>query len=249
LPRLDIEAHTIRHARTSLPPRGDRSAAGCLGPAAVTLSAARGAARGTGFEKLLAVLDADRERAGHRYEAIRRQLIKLFECRGGRRPDELADETIDRVARKLDAGEEIRGGDIGAYFYGVGRNVLRESWRRPVDEPLRGPLADVRTTEAGAAPDGLGERRLACLEHCVEGLPAEERNLILWYYQIGERILIEPRKRLAASLGISLNALRIRAHRVRGRLEACVRACVETPPAEPEMVSDGRPRQGDGADR
>jgi hypothetical protein len=43
--------------------------------------------------------------------------------RGARWADELTDETIDRVARRLAGGETIRAADIGRYFLGVARNV------------------------------------------------------------------------------------------------------------------------------
>jgi DNA-directed RNA polymerase specialized sigma24 family protein len=167
----------------------------------------------------LCLLDADRERAGARYEAIRRKLVRFFECRGCSHADELADETIDRVGRRLAEGEQVRHADVGAYFHGVARNVLRESWRsRPTHEPAAAPFP------ATDGQETMAERRLRCLETCLAALPPDERQLILWYYQAGEQIHIAARKRLAGALGIGMNALRIRAHRIRGRLEACVRA-------------------------
>src|SRR5262245_43479522 len=80
------------------------------------------------FEKLLAFLAPDREAAGWRYEAIRRRLVTFFECRGCPRPEDLADEVIDRVARKVEEGGAVIPSPE-AYFYGVARNVERESWR------------------------------------------------------------------------------------------------------------------------
>ena len=53
------------------------------------------------FARLLAALDPDRERAGLRYENIRRKLIEFFEARGSNSPADNADETINRVARRL----------------------------------------------------------------------------------------------------------------------------------------------------
>lgn len=53
------------------------------------------------FEQLLAWLDEDRELAGKKYEEIRFRLINLFIARGCRISEELADKTIDRVARKV----------------------------------------------------------------------------------------------------------------------------------------------------
>ena len=41
-------------------------------------------------------------------------------------PEDCADETIDRVARRLAGGERIRTGDPISYFRGVARNVWHE---------------------------------------------------------------------------------------------------------------------------
>ena len=53
------------------------------------------------FDSLLEWLDPDRARSGEKYEKIRLRLIKIFACRGCSIPEELADRTIDRVARKV----------------------------------------------------------------------------------------------------------------------------------------------------
>ncbi len=46
------------------------------------------------------------------------------------------------------------------------------------------------------------------------------------YYHDEKRAKIDYRKQLADALGIPLNALRIRAHRVRISLEKCVKDCL-----------------------
>src|SRR5256885_4134102 len=86
---------------------------------------------GEAFSKLLARLDPDRERAGEKYEDLRRTLIRFFEWRGAPFPEEQTDETFNRVARKLDEGigiKNIGGGwphTAGRCFfegrYGAGR--------------------------------------------------------------------------------------------------------------------------------
>src|SRR3954452_19825347 len=76
------------------------------------------------LDKFLAALDPDREAAGARYLEIRRNLVRLFEWRGSSTPDEYADETINRCARKIGEGEEIR--DVPTYCIGVARMVVRE---------------------------------------------------------------------------------------------------------------------------
>jgi DNA-directed RNA polymerase specialized sigma24 family protein len=185
-----------------------------------TASRVRGSLSADGFEKLLTLLDPDRERAGDEYEAIRSKLVKFFGWRGWPRPEELVDETIDRVCWRLAEGEVIRQSDPFLYFHGVAKNVLREAWQS--QEP--------RKTRHHPPPlDGADEAmeleaRLSCLERCLEHLSPTEQELIVRYYGGQGSELIERRRRLAEEMGIPLNALRIRAYRVRVRLADCVEA-------------------------
>ena len=177
------------------------------------------------FDLLLDKLDGDRERAGERYEMVRRKLVKFFELRGGDAPEEHADETLNRVARKLAEGEEVE--NLNAYAVGVARLLLKEVFKRRVRE--RAALAQIRPGDASPHPaeDEEPLRPLSdCLTQCLEKLPAQSRSLIVDYYEHEREGRIERRKAVARALGIELNALRIRAHRIRTELEDCVRACV-----------------------
>src|SRR5215475_9814476 len=82
------------------------------------------------FAKLLAKLSVDPENAGVQYEELRRRLIKFFEWRGSFFPEELADETLNRTARKIDKGEEIEKNVI-ALALGVARFVFLETLKHP----------------------------------------------------------------------------------------------------------------------
>jgi DNA-directed RNA polymerase specialized sigma24 family protein len=169
------------------------------------------------FDALLDWLAPQRDDAGQRYEEIRTRLIKIFTCRGCHEPEELADETINRVTERL---PEIRGqyrGDRAKYFYGVANKVHLEYRRRkqPVAEIM--PTVDSEETEV----------QFKCLEQCLDRLTAENRNLVLQYYQLERKAKIDQRKALAKSLGIRLNALRIRAHRIRATLQECLQKCVD----------------------
>src|SRR5262245_64189437 len=81
----------------------------------------------TAFDRLLACLDSDRDIAAYRYLRMRRDLVRLFEWRGCSAPDEYADETINRCAKKIQEGEEVR--DVAAYSIGVARLLLLEMGR------------------------------------------------------------------------------------------------------------------------
>src|SRR5262249_1512637 len=72
------------------------------------------------------------------------------------------------------------------------------------------------------------EWRLACLEKCLQELSPEDRKLITTYYQGEGRAKIEMRRELAAQFAISVSALRIRACRLRSKLEERVNHCLRT---------------------
>src|SRR5438093_11989261 len=83
------------------------------------------------FDQLLGWLDPDRERAGHLYEKIRWRLIAILASRGCSQAEELADETIDRVSRRVADIQATYVGDPAIYFLGVMNNVHHEYLKRP----------------------------------------------------------------------------------------------------------------------
>jgi len=186
------------------------------------------------FEILLVNLHAERERAGEEYERIRGKLLKFFKWRGCHEPEEYADRTIDRVARRITEGAELRVRDSYLFFHGVALNILKEHWRGPVRDshtlddlpPSLSPAEDPderREREEGRHDK---EQRLECLDECLQRLSAESRELVTKYHQSEGRAKIEGRKELAALLKIPLNALRIRVFRIRTELEGCVDGCL-----------------------
>lgn len=185
------------------------------------------------FDKLLHWLDTDRDRAGSKYEKIRVRLIKIFTCRGCCEADDLADETINRVTAKLGEMAENYSGDPALYFYGVAQKVHLEYLRKKplIQEPSEsGSEAGGQTAWPPEAADEV-EHEYACLEQCMDHLPPETRRLVLEYYQEEKRAKIDHRKKLADQLGIAVNALRIRAHRIRLQLQQCVNSCLDQAPA------------------
>ena len=106
------------------------------------------------FDRLLDSLGPDRDAAGTRYLEIRRNLVRLFEWRGCPTPDEYADETLNRCARKIGEGEEIR--DVATYCIGIARMLVREMSRdrsqqaRPLEDA---PEPRVQPAELEIDPD------------------------------------------------------------------------------------------------
>jgi RNA polymerase sigma factor (sigma-70 family) len=169
------------------------------------------------FEALLRMLDPDREKAGELYESIRRKLIRLFECRGCAHSEDLADETFNRVARKCAEGLKIEREDPYAYFCGVAHRIFQEVVRRE--------LRKKRAEESGDWPPSVQDEeepdfRLEPLRQCLGTLESAQRRLLLRYYEDEQRI--RSRKGLCDELRIPMNALRIRVHRLRRKVETCI---------------------------
>ncbi|HTG13870.1 MAG TPA: hypothetical protein VK747_01235 [Blastocatellia bacterium] len=178
------------------------------------------------FHRLLAWLDEESDSGGQRYLEIRRRLVHYFDRKNCRSPDELADETLNRVTRRLEEEGAIITDAPAHYCYIVARFVLLESLRELQRE---GPLDNKALLAAGPHSSEEGqekERQIECLERCVTELEPEDRELIVNYYRGENRGKIENRKAIAAKLGVTMNALSIRACRLRDRLEACVRNCM-----------------------
>ena len=180
----------------------------------------------TAFDKFLTTFDADRQQAGAKYELLRSRLIKFFEWRGCEIPEELTDEVFDRVVKKIQSGEQIQ--NINAYAATVAQFVFKEDCRRRErhfqsidDTPELEKASETKDTAAVDAQDA----RLDCLEKCLLEFSVENRKLIVAYHDTDERTMISTRKRLAESLGVSLNVLRIRVCRLKSKLENCVVGC------------------------
>jgi DNA-directed RNA polymerase specialized sigma24 family protein len=176
------------------------------------------------FDRFLLCLDEDRDRAGEAYLKLRGKLVTYFECRDHVPAEEHADETINRVARKLGTGETIR--DVTTYIYGVARLLALELLKnRSKEQAAMDHLA--RQPEAIEADDAdEHEQQLVCFRHCLQKLPPDNRTLIEAYFVGERRTKIDHRNQLAAQFGIPMTALRLRVWRVRSKLEACVEKCV-----------------------
>ena len=115
------------------------------------------------LDRLLARLDSDPTRAADAYEALRLSLTRFFDWRGAHFPDECADETMNRLARRLDEGAAVT--DIRSFALGIARLVLLEQARSP---QVRQDELDERRIGQAPAVDRDPEPRLHdCLETCL----------------------------------------------------------------------------------
>jgi DNA-directed RNA polymerase specialized sigma24 family protein len=177
------------------------------------------------FAQFLKWLDQGTDTEGQSYLEMRRRLVSYFDRKNCRVPDELADETLNRVARRLAEEGAIESETPAKYCYIVARFVFMEILRE--DQKGAGLLADLsrQTALPDVGEQETKERMLTCLELCAGKLEPRNRDLIYQYYVGKERIKIENRRALAQSLGLTMNALSIRACRIRDKLEACVKDC------------------------
>ncbi|HEX2253678.1 MAG TPA: hypothetical protein VHQ65_10465 [Thermoanaerobaculia bacterium] len=174
---------------------------------------------------LLDLLGPDRDTAAREYERIRAKLLRLFEWRGCPRPDELVDETMNRVAHKAAGGLELRTEDPFRYACSVAYLVFKELLRD--QKRQEAAVAEMGREVREPEPDDSDDERMRCLQQCLGELHPRQRDLLLRYHSGEGGARIENRKRLADDLGVPINALRIRAHRLRAKLEDCVRQCVD----------------------
>ena len=160
------------------------------------------------LDALLASLGPDRTAAAHVYEALRHRLVDLFIWERCPEPELNADETLNRMARRMAEGEAIL--DPYRYAHRIARMVVLETIRKAQRE-----RAALRELSFVMRQVPALETSLVALRKCLGALPAESRTLIEQYYS-------KDREQLAAEMEISVNTLRNRALRIRERLYACV---------------------------
>ena|ERR1700754_275407 len=173
------------------------------------------------FDILLTYLDTDREQAGLKYERIRVKLIKYFEWQGCHSPDDYADHAINVLAKKIEGGEVIR--DLSSYVNAVARLLALEGFKERDREHKA--IEHLSLTQSYTSEAEAKEARRLCMEQCLRALPYDHYSLMTSYYRPG--INKEERELLAKEMNMPLNALRIRAHRIRQKLKECLQACLE----------------------
>jgi len=181
------------------------------------------------FEKLLLRLDSDRDSAGQRYEDLRWMLIRFFDWNSCISPEELADETFNRLAQRLE-DSEIH--DVTAFAWGIARKIRHEALNRtprfvPVAEVTGegSVLVDEEQNETQIHDRIQRERLLKCLEMCIQKLPSKEQRLFVSYHTATPN-QANDRQRLARDLGLRIEALRMQVIRLRDKLRKCSEQCV-----------------------
>jgi len=183
------------------------------------------------FELLLRQLHDDPDEAARRYISVYGKLMRYFSWRGCRMPDWYADETMTRIARRLEHGATIT--NFQGFMFGVAKKVAIEALREQEKEQRTlSCLSQVETNHGCAYEESLFEH----LEAGLLKLPPDSRRLLISYYATGDDKHMKLRRELAQREGISLNALRVRVHRLKSLLEAYIAADLDN-----EAQSDSTP--------
>jgi DNA-directed RNA polymerase specialized sigma24 family protein len=188
-----------------------------------------------GFRQFLNWLDDGIDSNGEKYLEMRRRLVSYFDRKNCVSPDELADETLNRVAQRLEELGSITGTAPAQYCYVTARFVFLEYLRNPtragasLEEMSPAQADSALSTSTQSDNEAENKEHLStCLDECLGKLASADRELILEYYRGEQRTKIENRRSLATGLRLTVNALTIRASRIRNKLELCVRECSVT---------------------
>jgi DNA-directed RNA polymerase specialized sigma24 family protein len=178
------------------------------------------------FRHLLQWFDQGNDSNGERYLEIYNRLVSYFDRKNCINPHELADETLNRVARRLSEEKNLIDENPLKFCYLTAKYIFLESLRAKEKLEIS---TDELTQELKVAKknneDLLKEKRLNCLENCTDNLKPNDRELILNYYFGEEKI--KNRRELALKFNLSANALTIKACRIRAKLFDCVKKCCE----------------------
>ena len=171
------------------------------------------------FDALLEWLDPNREEAALCYEQIRGGLVRMFVSKGLMDAEFYADQTVDRVIKRLPEIRETYTDQPVKYFHGVARNILLEAARR---KEIPTDILPECLPRGGVVNSELAR----CMRACLEALPKDKHDLIYDYHVYEGHEKIDSHRDMADELSITIGALRTRAHHVRATLEACVRKCL-----------------------
>lgn len=177
------------------------------------------------LDEVLDWLNSDRELAGEMYVQLRHDLAKLFQWRGFLDPEELTDEVFDRVSRKVHEVRPTYEGDPRHYFRAVANNVIKEELKKIKTRVSLEGVEDQAQPETQV--DDEAANMAECLESCLQDLSSEVRELVLSYYAKEKQAKIDHRSELAQQLGMSVQTLRVKVHRIRAVLDKCIQNCLK----------------------
>lgn len=179
------------------------------------------------FQRLLARLNSDPNQAWQSYDVLRRKLVMFFEYHCRFQAEELAEEVLDRIAKKSESYEIT---NVAEFAFGVARNLRKEAIRKTPFVQMSNVEASQRGHSSQDPEEAIvshidSQKKLECFLQCMKRLDAEERKLLFEYYPLDDIELEERRLRLAEKHQINLSTLRTRMARLREKMEICFENC------------------------
>jgi|ERR1700741_1404426 len=178
------------------------------------------------FEEILAWLNPDRDVAATMYVQLRHDLAKLFIWGRCVDPEGMTDEAFDRVAKKVHGLRQTYEGDPRLYFRAVANNLIKENLKK-IKSQLSLDDIDLPGPQGSEIEEDVAAKLEECLEHCLQKLSAEKREMICSYYAKEKQAKIDHRNELAQKFGISLETLRVRVFRIRESMAECIERCLK----------------------
>lgn len=172
------------------------------------------------YSLLLKTLSSDEGAAATAFSKLRDSLVRFFELKGDIDPVNSADETLDRVSAKLGNGLLIE--ELTKYCFGVARLVFLENLRKvqKADNAVKAYGLEIDRQQDSEEPDNFAQMR-----ECFGELSETNKHLLRAYFvDLPRSELDDARRKLASSIGASLNNLRLKVFRLRRQLEECARA-------------------------
>lgn len=143
-----------------------------------------------------------------RYHRLRQKLIMFFERRECFCPEELADESLQRVVQRVSRGPLPDAVEVEAFAMGIARNVILEWYR----SPRYSTVAEVEAyNPEEAGPQDLADRA----REAIATLDPEDKEMMSQYYLDGRAA-----ESLAKEWGLSPEGIRSRIFRKRRKLIA-----------------------------
>jgi len=169
------------------------------------------------LNSLLLLLHANPHEAAAAYRKLHTRLSRYFNIHNTDDPIALADEAMDRLARRVEAGDIAIESPM-AFALGIAGHLLQEEAR----DRLRREKAANAWSEMMNGSDQWKQERLDQLDDCLSMLPVDRRQMLESYYEWQSGSKSQHHREFAERLGMTLNTLRNRVFRIRNQVEACL---------------------------
>ena len=177
------------------------------------------------FDEMLLWFSTDRETAGAKYEEIRNGLVRYFDFKGCADAEALADETINRVARKFTSFDTNNNHKHITYFYGFASKVFLEYLKKAENK------SEELSDNFKLIEDKFGNEEIEtkhnCLDKCLNKLSDEDKAMAIGYFGKEKSEKFEHRRQIAKRMNITIGNLHVKVYRLKATLKNCIEKCAK----------------------